>query len=44
MALLQDPLQKKDLVVDLYSSSALIADYDEMDLFDSSELFRLLNT
>jgi hypothetical protein len=35
---------KIDLVTDLYSGSALAANYDEMGPFDSSDLFRSLNT
>jgi hypothetical protein len=35
---------KIDLVTDLYSVSALAADYDEMGSSDSNDLFRSLNT
>jgi hypothetical protein len=35
---------KIDLATDLYSVSALVAHYDEMDPSDSSDLFMSLNT
>jgi hypothetical protein len=38
------PSKKRDLVADLYSTSALTAYYDEMSQSGSSDIFRLLNT
>jgi hypothetical protein len=35
---------KIDLATDLYSGSNLVSHYDNMDLFDSSDLFTSLNT
>jgi hypothetical protein len=38
------PFKKKDFTAELYSGSALPANYDEMGPSDSSDLFRSLNT